>query len=163
MATDISTIFLILAMGISATLVMDVWQRALFLTLKIPVPDWSALGRWFLGMPDLGLVQPSLARLPNRPYEKFVGWAAHYFVGIGYAAMYFYLVKIFPISALNLALVFAALSLLVPWCLVMPCTGHGFFASNTPKPRLVRIYNVATHLVFSFSLYMALSLLTKQG
>ena len=145
--------------GIAATLAMDAWQGLLSLLAKIPRPEWSALGRWLLGMPKFGLVQLSLADLPKRNNEALVGWVLHYLMGIAYAAIYVDLLRVMHLPGLAFALCFAAGSLLIPWCIVMPCTGYGFFASKTPKPMAVRIYNAMTHFVFFLSLYAATSIL----
>jgi len=148
-------IIYIFLIGILATIAMDVWQFLLYALVKIPRPDWAALGRWVLGMSDLGLVQLSLTSLPKRNNEAFLGWCLHYLVGISYAAFYVYMLSMLHFSALGLALGLAVLSLLIPWCIVMPCTGYGFFASAAPKPMLVRIYNLMTHLLFFFALFLA--------
>ncbi len=145
----------VIAVGIFATIVMDVWQRFLLLMFKIPAPEWKFVGRWILGIPALGLMQKIPTELPAHRLENPTGWVAHYLVGISYAIIYMYLLKIMPIDKLWVTFFFVAISLLVPWLFLLPCMGMGFFAAKTPNPRLVRIYNVMTHLVFCFAMYCA--------
>lgn len=144
----------VIILGIFATIIMDVWQVFLLLAFKIPAPEWKFVGRWILGIPTLGFVQKIPTELPMRRLEKLTGWVTHYLMGILYAFIYIYLVEVMPIDQLMVTFLFVAISLLTPWLLLFPCMGMGFFAARTPKPRLVIIYNLITHLIFSFSMYL---------
>lgn len=146
---------LVIAIGVFATIVMDVWQRFLLLAFKIPAPEWKLVGRWVLGIPALGIVQKIPTELPVRRLENIAGWVVHYLVGILYGIGYTFLLERTSINGLWVTFFFAAISLVAPWLFLMPSMGMGFFAAKTPNPRLVRIYNVMSHLVFSFAMYVA--------
>ncbi|WCC79304.1 DUF2938 family protein [Cutibacterium equinum] len=71
--------------GVGATLVMDAVAEVLRRTRGTRSLDYALVGRWLGHMPE-GVFQhdPIMAAEPV-PYEKALGWAAHYAIGTGFA------------------------------------------------------------------------------
>jgi hypothetical protein len=88
--------------------------------------------------------------------EADIGWGFHYAVGIAYAALYLAISRLVLGSGPTLisALVFAIALLVVPWFVMQPALGLGFFAARTPHPSVTRIISISGHAAFGVGLYL---------
>src|SRR3954465_5072975 len=73
------------ALGIGATLPMDLWNLFLKRNFGIPSLNYCLLGRWVRHMPGGTLRHPSIAAAPHKPFEGAVGWISHYTIGVVFA------------------------------------------------------------------------------
>ena len=161
---NINWVWPVLAMGIGATLVIDLWATLLKHGFGIMPTNWAIVGRWFAGIPRGRLrLQTNSGGKPVR-YELQLGWIAHYAVGICYAFTYMTIMRIAstPVS-LSTALVFGLATVLAPWLVLMPGLGKGWFAAATPKPVLIRLLNIVVHLIFGAGLYVMWRIYTTTG
>lgn len=76
------------AIGIGATLLMDVWNLFLRRAFGIPSLDYCPLGRWVCHMPSGTIRHANIGRSAARPYECPVGWLSHYSIGVGLAVVF---------------------------------------------------------------------------
>ena len=145
----------IVAVGVIATLAMDLWQRFLQV-IGVPSGSWGLIGRWVAGFLRGVLVNPQIAAAPKVSGEVAIGWTFHYAVGIAYAALYLGFMSLVLGSAPTLfsALLFAIALLVAPWLVMQPALGMGVMASRTPKPAAVRAVNISVHTVFGLGLYL---------
>ena len=148
------SLLIISIVGILACLVLDVWQRFLFLFLKIPPSNWAMVGRWlFLFLKSMRWVQRDLSDLPPMKNELYVGWGFHYAVAILYALLFFFLFKEGLVSlSLRDGIVFGTISVIVPWFFFMPAMGAGILANKTPNPPLACILALIAHTLFGGAL-----------
>jgi hypothetical protein len=156
--SDVVTFLLsALLIGIGATIVMDLW--ALFRThvLGSPPTSYAMVGRWIGHMPGGRFVHDSIAKAPPVPGELALGWAAHYAIGVAYAAL---LLAVFglgwarqptPLPALAVGLV----TVVAPLFVMQPGMGMGIAASKTPNPNAIRLRALVTHAVFGLGLYVS--------
>jgi hypothetical protein len=92
-----------------------------------------------------------------------LGWTAHYFIGIAFAALVpalygaRWLEHPTPVPALAVGLATVA----APFLLMQPGMGAGIAASRTPNPAAARIHSLVTHTVFGLGLYAG-ALLTRR-
>jgi len=95
-------------------------------------------------------------RSPSIRCELAIGWGFHYAVGIAYAALYLAISRLVLASGPTLvsALVFAIALLVVPWFVMQPALGLGFFAVKTPHPNVTRIISISGHTAFGVGLYL---------
>jgi hypothetical protein len=144
-----------LVVGIIATLATDLWLWLLQI-IGVFNPDWAMVGRWVAWMPRGVFVHRPIAATPSIRGELAIGWGFHYMVGIAYAALYLAINRLVLASGPTLisALVFAIALLVVPWFVMQPALGLGFFAARTPHPTLTRIINVSGHAAFGVGLYL---------
>src|SRR3954466_9426475 len=85
MRIEASYILGAIAVGIGATLVMDLWNLFLKRTFSIPSLNYCLLGRWLRHMPGGTFRHANIAAAPQKPWECTVGWMAHYTIGFVFA------------------------------------------------------------------------------
>ena len=107
----------ILIAGVMSCLVMDTFQRLLFITHKIPPSNWGMVGRWAGYLFTRGkLINAEIDNLPAISGETSLGWLVHYLVGIGYALVYFGLREIGWLdNSFYSGAIFGIASVIVPW------------------------------------------------
>jgi hypothetical protein len=146
----------ILVMGIVATLATDLWQRLLQAIAGLPPANWGLVGRWVAWFPRGVFVHRPITATAPVSGEDAIGWAFHYLVGIGYAALYFAIVRLGLVAGPTIvsALVFALMLLVAPWFVMQPALGLGVMAARMPNPAATRAVNVSVHLAFGMGLYL---------
>jgi hypothetical protein len=146
-----------LALGAGATLCMDVWGLVQKHILRINVLDYALVGRWIGHLPQGRMRHEAIARAAPVKGERALGWAAHYLIGIIFAAIFIaaagqaYLAA--PVLAPALAM--GVLTVGAPYFILQPAFGLGIAASRTPKPWFARLKSLSTHLVFGLGLYLS--------
>ncbi len=83
----------IIAIGIVATLTMDLWQRFLQV-IGLPPTNWGLVERWVGGFSRGVFTHRPITAAPKVAGEAAIGWAFHYAVGIAYAALYLAIMKL---------------------------------------------------------------------
>jgi hypothetical protein len=144
------------AIGIGATLVMDLWNLFLKHVFSIPSLNYCLLGRWVRHMPDGTLRHANIAAAPPKPHECTVGWIVHYSTGVMFAIAFVviasgeWLVRptVLP------ALLFGIGTVVFPFFVMQPSLGFGIAASRTPRPTQARVKSLVTHTVFGVGLYV---------
>ena len=139
-----------IAIGAGATLVMDLWA-ALLRRFGIPSLDFAMLGRWIGHMPKLA--HANIAKSPPVRGERALGWAAHYTIGITFAALLVAVAGVTP--SLGAALLVGIVTVVAPLFVLQPALGAGVMSSKTPRPIFNTAKSVVTHVVFGFGLYLA--------
>ena len=144
------------AVGLGATLFMDLWALFLKYTFRVPLPNYCLVGRWLRHMPEGTFRHASIMAAAPKRFECAVGWIAHYVLGVIYA---FVLVAFVSTSWLVRptflpAILFAVGSLLVPFLIMQPAFGLGIAASKTPNPTQARLRSMMAHTTFGVGLYV---------
>jgi len=144
------------AIGIGATLLMDLWNLFLKRAFKLPSLNYCLLGRWFAHMPLGTFRHANIAKAPQRPHECTLGRVAHYSIGIALAVAFVVLVSgdwLAQPAALP-ALLFGIATVAFPLFIMQPSFGLGVASSRTPNPTQARLKSLATHTVFGIGLYV---------
>jgi hypothetical protein len=149
------------AVGIGATVCMDIWALLLRRIAGVPSLDYCLLGRWVLHMRHGIVVHDSIGAAPKQPHECKAGWAAHYSIGVVFAFIFTALVpdgwldqpRVLP------ALLFGLITVVVPFFTLQPALGLGSASSKTTHPGAARINTAATHSIFGAGLYLCAWLL----
>jgi len=147
--------------GAGATAVMDLWILARTRLLRIPAQSYGLVGRWLAGLPRGQFRHERIAASPAVRGELLIGWAAHYLIGIAFAAL---LLALWGLEwarqpTLAPALLVGVGTVLAPFLVMQPGMGAGFFASRTPRPGAARVQSILTHAIFGLGLYSAARLL----
>jgi hypothetical protein len=144
-----------IAVGIGATLVMDLWNRFLRRAFGIPSLDYCLLGRWICHMPGGTLRHVSIAAAPRKPRECTVGWLAHYSIGVVFGLVFVALASGDWLARPTVlpALLFGIATVVFPLFILQPSLGLGVAASKSPKPTQARLKSLVTHTVFGLGLY----------
>lgn len=142
--------------GVTATAVMDVWGVARKPLLGIPVADYRFVGRWVAHVARGTFRHAAIGKSQPVAGEQITGWAAHYLLGLAFAAVYLLLVGPDSIARPTLApaLAFGVASVLVPFVIMQPAMGQGIAASRTPRPMAARLQSLVTHTIFGLGLYL---------
>lgn len=147
----------IAGVGIGATLVMDLWGLMLRRVYGVAGLDYRLLGRGIGRLLRGQCSRDGVAQLAPVRGEALIGWAAHYAIGILFAAV---LVTVAGIGWLNAPTIVPALltglvTVAAPLLVLQPALGFGLAASRAPDPTAARLRSLITHLVFGAGLYAA--------
>lgn len=148
-------IFRAVAMGVGASLVMDLWNLFLARAFRIPSLNYCLLGRWLCHMPSGTVRHPNIGAAAHRPLECAVGWTAHYTIGVAFALAFvaFMSSEWLAHPTLAPALLYGMGTVVFPFFIMQPSLGLGMAASRTPHPAQARLKSFATHTVFGIGLY----------
>jgi DUF2938 family protein len=144
------------AVGIGATLVMDLWNLFLMRAFSVPSLNYCLLGRWLRHMPGGTFRHANITAASRKPFECTVGWIAHYTIGVVFALVLVVLTSGAWLArpTLLLALLYGIGTVVFPFFILQPSLGLGIAASRTPKPMRSRLKSLMTHTVFGVGLYL---------
>jgi hypothetical protein len=145
-----------IAVGLGATLFMDVWALLLNRVFSIPLANYCLVGRWLRYMPEGTFVHASIAAASQKRSECAVGWIAHYVIGTAYALVLVALASGSWLARPTLlpAMLFGIGSVLVPYLIMQPSFGLGIAASKAPRPTQARLRSLMAHTIFGAGLYI---------
>jgi DUF2938 family protein len=151
-----SSILGAIAIGIGATLVMDLWNLFLKRAFSIPSLNYCLLGRWVRHMPEGTFRHANITAAPHKSFECAVGWIAHYSVGVMFALVLVVLTSGDWLArpTLLLGLIYGIGTVVFPFFIMQPSLGLGIAASKTPRPTQARLKSLMTHTVFGVGLYL---------
>ncbi|HYF38858.1 MAG TPA: DUF2938 domain-containing protein [Gemmatimonadales bacterium] len=156
MIMEVHTVLGAMAIGVGATLVMDLWNFFLRRAFGIRSLNYCLLGRWVRHMPDGTLRHASIAAAPEKSYECTVGWIAHYTIGVSLALGFVWLASGEWLARPTLppALLYGLATVVFPFFIMQPSLGLGVASARTPNPTGARLKSLATHSVFGVGLYL---------
>jgi hypothetical protein len=143
--------------GAGATAILDLWSLGRARFSGAAAPDYGLVGRWLAYLPRGRFFHHPISASPPAPGERLVGWAAHYLIGMGFAAV---LLAVWGQDwlrhpALGPAMMVGLGSVAAPFLLMQPGMGLGFAAARAPNPAKARLRSLSTHGVFGIGLYAA--------
>jgi len=149
----LSTLFI----GAGATAATDLWAIARLRLFGIPPPNYGLVGRWLSHMPRGRFRHDSIAAATPVYGERLTGWAAHYLIGILFAAL---LLGVWGLARIRSPTILPALAVGIgtvaaPYLLMQPGMGAGIAASRTSRPGAARLQSLVTHAIFGIGLYAA--------
>ena len=107
-------------------------------------------------------VHKDIAKSSPLKYELSAGWITHYLTGGIVALTYpaFYLVFNVPMPADHLipGLLWGLVTTLLPWFLLYPAFGWGFFGSKAPKGTRPLISTTTSHMLYGLGLGIVLNI-----
>ena len=143
------------AIGIGATVLMDVWAIVLWKVFRQGRPNWAPVGRWFWHLKNGTVFHDDISKAEPYSGELALGWIGHYAVGILYGVIlalvmgagWFAAPTFLPAWILGIVTVGAG------WFLLQPGLGIGVAASKLPNANTVRALNLIAHTIFALGLY----------
>ena len=144
-----------LAIGVGATLAMDLWNLLLKRGFGIPSLNYCLLGRWLLHIPSGTFRHASIASAPARPRECAAGWIGHYSIGISLALVFVIFAPAGWIARPTLlpALLYGVATVVFPLFVLQPSLGLGVASSKAPHPMRASLKSLMTHTVFGVALF----------
>ena len=149
--------------GILATITMDVLSiTALKLGLIAFLPP-RLTGRWFASLARGQFLHSDIGRVPPINYEMAIALPMHYIVGITLALLYLLLVSALRLSPRNLitVLAFALCTNVLPWLLMFPSMGYGWFGTHGPQGTRLFMSSLVTHSFYGIGLWFGSSMLAR--
>lgn len=143
------------AIGVGATLVMDLWGIARKALFGLPPLDYALVGRWLGHMTRGRFRHERIAAAPAIAGERAIGWIFHYATGIAFAIV---LLAVWGLDwarqpTIGPALLVGIGSVAAPFLLMQPGMGAGIAASRTPRPNVARLHSLLTHAIFGLGMY----------
>ncbi len=142
--------------GVGATAVIDGWAW-LLARCGVPSLRMALLGRWVGHLARGILRHDSIASAPAIPGEARLGWAAHYAIGVSFAAVLLgaYGLEWSRAPTLGPAMAVGLVTVVAPLFVLQPGMGAGVASSRTPRPLFNAAKSLVTHTVFGLGLYLA--------
>jgi hypothetical protein len=142
--------------GAGATIMMDLWA-ALLRQLGVPSLNLAFLGRWIGHLARGHWMHVSIAAATPIRGERWIGWCAHYSIGVAFSALllWTYGVKWARSPSLLPALFIGIATVIAPLLILQPAMGAGIASWKTPRPFLSSVKSLATHTVFGLGMYLA--------
>lgn len=146
----------VIAIGVGATLLLDLWQLVLK-TLKVPTLNFAYVGRWVGHWRHGQWAHTAIAKAAPIQGERLLGWAVHYATGLVFAALLLGLCGMEWARAPHLlpAVLFGMVTVAAPLLVMQPAMGAGIASSKTPTPLFNCLKSVINHIVFGLGLYVA--------
>jgi hypothetical protein len=146
-----------IAVGLGATLLMDLWSVFLKRAFNIPSPNYCFVGRWLRYMPEGIFRHSSIAAAPQKPGECTVGWIAHYVIGVIFALSLVLLASPQWLREPTLlsAMIIGLATVAIPFLVMQPSSGLGIAASKTPNPTQSRLRSLMNHAALGLGLYIS--------
>lgn len=156
MSDNVEAVVRTILIGVGATLMMDLWA-AVLRTFGVPSLNFALLGRWIGHLPDGQFLHASIAKAAPVRGELLLGWAAHYAIGVSFAAL---LVSRFGLAwartpTLGPALLIGVVTVVAPLFILQPALGAGIASSRTPTPVFNTLKSIGTHTIYGLGLYLA--------
>jgi hypothetical protein len=159
----VNTYFLAFLGGIVGAVLMDITESiaARFgLTSGVNV---ALVGRWALGLTRGQWSHANIARCPDRQGEVLMGWAFHFLVGGGgvallYAAFVQCAGFTAPTHRLWGGVMFGAVTSLLPWLVLLPAFGWGWFGRRAPKGCNALLSSTVSHVPYGLGVGAVMAL-----
>ena len=149
--------------GIAGAVLMDITETLAARVGLTSGVNVALVGRWALGLMRGQWAHADIARSPERPGEVRMGWAFHFLVGGGgVALMYAVVVKIASVSVpthhLWGGVVFGAVTSLLPWLVLLPAFGWGWFGRHGPRGSNALLASTVSHIPYGLGVGAVMAL-----
>ena len=152
----------VLLAGVIATMSMDVLTViAIRLRLIAPLSP-NVVGRWFASVAHAHPFHEDVARAAPRSYELAIAVPGHYAIGTFLTALFVLTAHRLGWHATSLspALVFGVCTSALPWLLMFPAMGYGFFGTHGPAGTRLFVSSLVSHVFFGLGLWVAVRMMS---
>lgn len=123
----------------------------------------ALIGRWFLGMLQGRFTYTNILNATPLALEVKAGWALHFLVGGGGVALgypiFFQLTGLpLPLNHILSGLLFGLLTSLLPWLMLLPAFGWGFFGRRGPTGSNAFLASTLSHIPYGFGVGAVMAL-----
>ncbi|SEB81547.1 Protein of unknown function [Tenacibaculum sp. MAR_2009_124] len=150
------TILHVILVGIGGTLTMDIYSLILKM-FQVKTLDYRFVGRWIGHFPKGKFFHKKIMDSSIIPYEQIMGWVAHYFIGISFSFLLFFIFgkKWFQAPTFSTAIIIGIVTIIAPFFILQPAFGFGIAGSNLPNPNKARMMSLIIHCVYGIGLYFS--------
>lgn len=155
---SIRTVFI----GILATITMDLLS---FTSLKLGFIAFlppRLTGRWFASMARGHFLHSDITQTPPISHEMAIAVPMHYAIGITLAVVYLTVSSVLGFNPRNLvtALGFAPCTNVLPWLLMFPAMGYGWFGTHGPPGTKLFLSSLVTHCFYGLGVWLGVLILS---
>ena len=149
--------------GIVGAVLMDITETFAARAGLTSGVNVALVGRWALGLLRGQWAHADIARSPARPGEVRMGWAFHFLVGGGgvallYAAFVHAAGFNLPTQHLWGGVMFGAATSLLPWLLLLPAFGWGWFGRRGPRGSNALLASTVSHIPYGLGVGVVMAL-----
>ena len=147
----------VLLIGVLSTLSMDLLTGvAVGLRLVAPLPP-NLVGRWFACVVRMQPFHADIARTTPVNHELLIALLGHYAIGTVLAMLFVWGTgEVGWTRSLGIALAFGVSTSILPWLLMFPAMGYGFFGLHGPDGTRLLTTSLVTHALFGLGLWTAI-------
>lgn len=144
------------ALGLGATVFMDLYAILIKRLFAIPSLDYRIVGRWLINLGKGKRLEGPIGQTLPIKNEAITGRVAHYGIGAIFGAAFIlmvgpqWLAKPEVLSAIS----FGVATVAAPFLILQPALGAGIAARKTPKPNTARLRSLMAHTMFGLGLYI---------
>lgn len=141
--------------GVISTLFMDLLTAvAMGLRLVAPLSP-NLIGRWFASVARAQPFHANITRSATVNRELLIALPTHYAIGVVLAALYIWGTgQLGWPRNLGAALTFGLCTSVLPWFLMFPAMGFGFFGAHGPDGTRLFVSSFASHAFFGVGLWI---------
>lgn len=149
--------------GILGAVLMDATETAMAKVGIRSGVDAALVGRWFLGLTRGQWTHADIRTTPSMPGETGLGWAFHVLVGGGGVALIYPAVLLAtglpsPDQPMLAGLAFGLVTSLLPWLLLLPAFGWGWFGRRGPEGANALLASPLSHIPYGLGVGAVLML-----
>ncbi|MEO8280305.1 MAG: DUF2938 family protein [Ideonella sp.] len=149
--------------GIVGAVLMDITETLAARAGLTSGVNVALVGRWALGLLRGHWAHADIALSPVRPGEVRMGWAFHMLIGGGgvalvYAALLQATGCTLPERRLWGGVAFGAATSLLPWLVLLPAFGWGWFGRRGPRGSNALLASTVSHLPYGLGLGAVMAL-----
>jgi hypothetical protein len=148
-----------LTIGVLSTLSMDlVTGIAARLRLIALLPP-QLIGRWFASVARAQPIHADIARSAPVSHELLVALLVHYAIGTALATLFVWGTgEVGWPRSFGIALAYGLATSILPWLLMFPAMGYGFFGAHGPDGARLFVSSLTSHALFGLGLWLAVRL-----
>jgi hypothetical protein len=145
----------LLVVGLIATVSMDLLTGVgLWLRLVAPLPP-NLVGRWFASVARAQPFHNNITRSATVGHEFLIAVPTHYAIGVALAALFIWGTgQLGWPRTFGAALTFGLCTSVLPWFLMFPAMGFGFFGAHGPEGTRLFASSLASHAFFGLGLWI---------
>ena len=115
------------------------------------------IGRWVYGILDGVFVHQDIRSTDPKDNEKRLGQIFHFIIGGGVVGLFYpvFLMLVVPAEPINhllMATLFGLITCVLPWFILLPSFGWGWFGNKTPFKSQPLISPILSHLPYGFGI-----------
>jgi hypothetical protein len=152
--------------GIAGAVLMDITETVAARVGLTSGVNVALVGRWAAGLVRGQWAHVDIARSPARRGEVAIGWAFHLLVGGGgVALMYAAFARaagiVVPAHHLWGGVMFGAATSLLPWLMLLPAFGWGWFGWRGPRGSNALLASTVSHIPYGLGVGLVMALGTS--
>jgi hypothetical protein len=118
------------------------------------------IGRWFASVARAHPFHEDIARAAPRSHELAIALPVHYAIGIFLTTLFVLMANQigWQAKSLSSALAFGVCTSVLPWLLMFPAMGYGFFGAHGPEGTRLFVSSMVSHVFFGLGIWIAVAI-----